>query len=68
MLTSIVADLWLPGARFVGAFVGAGLVFAGLTDTCAMGSLLAHLPYNRGTGADMDAALACIRRPGRNPA
>ncbi len=68
VLASIVADLWLPGARFAGAFVGAGLVFAGLTDTCAMGMLLARLPYNRGTGADVDAALACVRRPGRTTA
>lgn len=66
VLASIVADLWLPGARFAGAAVGAGLVFAGLTDTCAMGMLLARLPYNRGEGADIDAALACIRRPGRS--
>ena len=28
--------------------IGSGLVFAGLTDTCAMGMLLAKLPYNRG--------------------
>jgi len=29
------------------AFVGAGLVFAGLTDTCAMGMMLAKMPWNR---------------------
>ncbi len=29
------------------AFVGAGLVFAGITDTCAMGMLLAKMPWNR---------------------
>jgi rhodanese-related sulfurtransferase len=28
-------------------FVGAGLVFAGITDTCAMAMLLAKLPYNQ---------------------
>lgn len=38
------------------AFVGAGLVFAGVTDWCGMGLLLAKLPWNRagaagGTGA-----------------
>lgn len=27
--------------------VGAGLVFAGLTDTCGMGALLARLPWNK---------------------
>jgi rhodanese-related sulfurtransferase len=29
------------------AFVGAGLVFAGVTDTCGMGLLLARMPWNR---------------------
>jgi rhodanese-related sulfurtransferase len=29
------------------AFVGAGLVFAGLTDWCGMGLLLARAPWNR---------------------
>ncbi len=33
---------------FVGlsAFVGAGLVFAGITDFCGMGLLLAKFPWN----------------------
>lgn len=29
------------------AFVGAGLLFAGVTDTCGMGLMLARLPWNR---------------------
>ncbi|MFH5804485.1 rhodanese-like domain-containing protein [Alienimonas sp. DA493] len=29
------------------AFIGAGLTFAGLTDTCGMGLLLAKMPWNR---------------------
>jgi rhodanese-related sulfurtransferase len=29
------------------AFIGVGLVFAGLTDTCGMGLLLARMPWNR---------------------
>ncbi len=29
------------------AFVGAGLVFSGVTDTCGMGLLLARMPWNR---------------------
>lgn len=28
-------------------FVGAGLMFAGITDTCMMGLLLARMPWNR---------------------
>lgn len=34
---------------FIGlsAFVGAGLVFAGITDTCGMGMLIAKMPWNQ---------------------
>ena len=39
--------VWLAG------FVGAGLVFAAVTDTCAMGMLLAKMPWNK------QAAVSC---------
>jgi len=40
---------WLIHPAFIGlsAFVGAGLIFAGITDTCGMGMLLAWMPWNR---------------------
>jgi rhodanese-related sulfurtransferase len=31
------------------AFIGAGLVFAGVTDTCGMGMMLAKMPWNTRT-------------------
>ena len=37
-----------PGFLALSAFVGAGLVFAGVTDTCGMGMALARMPWNRG--------------------
>jgi rhodanese-related sulfurtransferase len=37
-----------PGGYGLSAFVGAGLVFAGITDTCGMGMLIAKMPWNRG--------------------
>ena len=37
-----------PAFLGLAAFVGAGLVFAGVTDTCGMGMLLARMPWNRG--------------------
>jgi rhodanese-related sulfurtransferase len=36
-----------PAFLGLAAFVGAGLVFAGVTDTCGMGLLLARMPWNR---------------------
>lgn len=40
---------WLVHPAFIGlsAFVGAGLIFAGATDTCGMGLILARMPWNR---------------------
>ncbi len=32
------------------AFVGAGLMFAGITDSCAMGMLIAKMPWNQTKG------------------
>lgn len=40
---------WSVHEAFIGlsAFVGAGLVFAGITDTCGMGLMLARMPWNQ---------------------
>ena len=40
---------WLvhPAIFGLSGFVGAGLLFAGLTDTCGMGMLLARMPWNQ---------------------
>ena len=35
---------WFLG---IAAFVGAGLTFAGITDTCGMGMMLAKMPWNK---------------------
>jgi rhodanese-related sulfurtransferase len=43
ILGAFVSPYWIGLA----AFVGAGLVFAGLTDTCGMGMLLARMPWNQ---------------------
>lgn len=67
VLASVVASLWFPAAVLVAAFVGAGLTLAALTDTCAMGMLLARLPYNRAGGVNAEAALARLRRGSTRP-
>ena len=45
--TLVLAGLLIPGALPLSYFVGAGLIFAGITNSCAMGLLLAKLPWNR---------------------
>jgi hypothetical protein len=49
-----------PLFAFLPAFVGSGLVFAGVTDTCAMGMVLARLPHNRPASCDVDAMVRAL--------
>ena len=44
---SVLAVLLSPYWLIVPAFVGCGLSFAGVTDICPMGIVLARLPWNR---------------------
>lgn len=43
IILSVLIDPWFAG---LSAFVGAGLMFAGVTGTCAMATLLASMPWN----------------------
>lgn len=43
----LLGTLIAPGWYILSGFVGAGLMFAGITNTCALGMLLAKLPYNQ---------------------
>lgn len=43
-LLGIFVNPWFSG---LSAFVGAGLMFAGITDTCGMAMILAKMPWNR---------------------
>jgi rhodanese-related sulfurtransferase len=47
---------WLvhPALYGLSAFIGAGLVFAGITDTCGMGMMLARMPWNQVKDASAD--------------
>ena len=43
VLSQLVHPWWIG----LSGFVGAGLIFAGITDTCGMGLLLARMPWNK---------------------
>jgi rhodanese-related sulfurtransferase len=48
VLTGVLLAYFVhPGFIALSAFVGAGLVFAGVTDWCGMGLLLAKMPWNQ---------------------
>lgn len=46
-------------------FVGAGLMFAGITDTCGMGMLLARMPWNKLPKSTKSEA--CSAKPAGQP-
>ncbi|HEX7241043.1 MAG TPA: rhodanese-like domain-containing protein [Longimicrobiaceae bacterium] len=56
----LLAVLASPWFGLLSAFVGGGLVFAGVTDTCGMAMLLSKLPYNRPAGCDVDAMVRAL--------
>ena len=59
-LVLLGAALSFVHPAFVGlsAFVGAGLVFSGITDTCGMGMILARMPWNQ---VSQDSTSSCAR-------
>lgn len=65
VLVTALLSLWWTPAVFVAAFIGAGLTFAGLTNTCGMALVLAKLPYNQPVDrVDTESSLARISRAG----
>lgn len=66
VLVSVLASVAVPGLEWVAAALGAGLAFAALTNTCAMGMLLAKLPYNRGAGCDPRSVVDQLLADGRS--
>ncbi|MBO1076819.1 rhodanese family protein [Roseomonas marmotae] len=46
VLGALGGALWHPALHAVSAFIGAGLVFSGVTGTCGMGALLGKMPWN----------------------
>jgi rhodanese-related sulfurtransferase len=55
LLGAILGFFVHPYFIALSAFVGAGLVFAGVTDTCGMGMLLARMPWNQVCAATVPA-------------
>jgi hypothetical protein len=49
-----------PRFGLLSAFVGGGLLFAGVTDICGMARLLAKLPYNQ-AGCDVGAMVESLK-------
>lgn len=58
VLGSVLGSVAVPRLKWVAAGIGGGLTFAALTDTCAMGALLARLPFNRASSCSVQRIAA----------
>jgi rhodanese-related sulfurtransferase len=58
VVSSVVGSVAVPRLKWLAAAVGAGLTYAAVTNTCAMGTALSKLPYNRGAASDASAVLS----------
>src|SRR5512139_3238754 len=60
-LGGILGSTVVPELKWVAGFIGAGLTFAALSNTCAMGMLLSKMPWNkRGESCDMDRVVKAL--------
>ena len=57
VLLAIAASRLIPGAKWIAGGVGAGLFYSAVSDTCAMATVLAKLPYNRTSACNISGIL-----------
>ncbi|MEU6164845.1 rhodanese-like domain-containing protein [Streptomyces tanashiensis] len=61
VLATGLIGIAVPGIHLIGTAIGAGLTYAALSNSCAMGVLLSKLPYNRGPRTDVRTVIAELR-------
>jgi rhodanese-related sulfurtransferase len=60
-LIAVVLSVLVPEAKWLAGGVGFGLAFSAATNTCAMGNVLARLPYNQSDKCDIAGVLDGLR-------
>lgn len=60
VLAGVLLSLISPWFVLLSGFIGAGLTFSALTDTCGMGMMLARMPWNQKPKSQSGAA-SCAR-------
>jgi rhodanese-related sulfurtransferase len=58
VLSSVLGSVAIPRLKWLAAAIGAGLSYAAISNTCAMGTALSKLPYNRGATTDAETVLS----------
>ncbi len=61
-LIGILGSIFVPKSKWLAGGVASGLVFSALSNTCAMGNMLAKLPYNKTDNCDIPGVLAEMRQ------
>jgi rhodanese-related sulfurtransferase len=62
VLSSVLGSVALPGLKWLAAAIGGGLTYAAVSNTCAMGTALSKLPYNRGATTDAETVLSRLAK------
>ncbi|HWX22114.1 MAG TPA: rhodanese-like domain-containing protein [Candidatus Binatia bacterium] len=63
-LGTLLGTFFHRGFLALPAVVGGGLVFAGITDTCGLGMMLARMPWNRRAVPGTDNSCGCSTQLG----
>lgn len=58
VLSSVLGSVAVPRLKWLAAAIGGGLSYAAISNTCAMGTALSKLPYNRGSETDTETILS----------
>ena len=61
VLAGVLASVFVPKAKWLAGGVASGLVFSAVSNTCAMGDVLAKLPYNQTDKCDIAGVLDDLR-------
>lgn len=61
-LVGMLLSIFVPKAKWLAGGVATGLTFSALSNTCAMGTALSRLPYNKSNNCDIDGVLDDLRK------
>ncbi len=62
VLAGMAASTVVPNAKWFAGAIGGGLTFSAVSNTCAMGTVLAKLPYNRTEECDIQQVLTDLNK------
>jgi rhodanese-related sulfurtransferase len=62
VLSSVLGSVAVPRLKWLAAAIGAGLSYAAISNTCAMGTALSKLPYNRGADTGAETVLSRLAK------